>query len=698
MYFSKFPNRWSSAAFAVGLCFLLPGCGGGSGAGAQSSGGSYVAGTAAFGAPMAGATIEVLDARGQIATASADENGEYRVAVDGFQGPLLLTASVSSGESVRTYHALTAAAPAAGITAHVNVTPLTDAIVALASSDGASPQEFAQTNGAVLARLDPAKVGAAEEAVKASIKPFVQEVGLSEFDPVKTPFKADSVSPGDKILDEVRVSLDGDRPAIERVPSPANGLPYPATYSLTPLLKSWARQINDCLERNPEKRVMLDAEGKPLEFLGKCKFLMANSPGSPIGEGYIQNGYTFLELWGKRLRHEIPQGAKLETPQIIGFYQPDGVQHMVLRLSYESPAGGGTYVEVVRRTGADSWVINGNQQAFDAEVTSLVTRDEDASTNGYVPTSGPDAGKNVGSFSAYTSRLAMRFNPRGPNAENVYAVRVTGPGLPAAGVVLARSSACGTSESLTFFSNNGMLPNVPQTAAIPLVSPNNSNAYTLAVAPLSSTRPYVGQDFFNDYRGRNADGTPLTSPFSRVAYPQVDVSTIPLFAEYTFEVIKLVSSPSVYLTSSSFKTHLFVRPMDPARAARLSWARMSDAARQFVSPGGGFAGEQTSATLSWTVAKNAPPVRSAYLLGSGVDSSFVTRRMAMDESVVPPGGKSIALSATNERNGNNQTCDFEKIPAFSATSGTREIATRQIRVSGLIFRGSIFHNGRPAAQ
>jgi len=124
-------------------CACLLACGGGS-----SSTDAQISGTAAYGSPMAGASIVLTDATGQTVSSTSGADGNYTVKVTGFTAPFLVKASVGSGDGVKEYLALVAAAPKVGETGTANVTPLTHALVAMASSDGTSPNEFS----------DPAKL------------------------------------------------------------------------------------------------------------------------------------------------------------------------------------------------------------------------------------------------------------------------------------------------------------------------------------------------------------------------------------------------------------------------------------------------------------------------------------------------------------------------------------------------------------
>ena len=62
------------------------------------------------------------------------------------------------------------------------------------------------------------------------------------------------------------------------------------------------------------------------------------------------------------------------------------------------------------------------------------------------------------------------------------------------------------------------------------------------------------------------------------------------------------------------------------------------------------------------------------------------------------GDTSLTVQAAAERDGNGQTCGYAKIPAFTATSGSREVGLRQPMVDGLVMQSVTQHLARSAAK
>jgi hypothetical protein len=345
--------------------------------------------------------------------------------------------------------------------------------------------------------------------------------------------------------------------ATAAAPSP---LPTPTVTDSITAFDPWVTSVNKCLALPPAQRVSVDTSGAPTAFLGDCAKV------SGFTANYLHNGYTLLQYWGQQLHDAIPDGAVMGRPEVLGFFKNDaGDDTAIVRLTYRSPKGGGSYVETAHKV-SGTWSLEGNQRKYDAGIAIRMARSTDVSTYPYTPSNGPDVGKSVGWFNAYSPRIHLQFNQSGPNGAAVYAVRVKGPGLPAGGIVLARSSACGTGDYLATYSNDGSLPTTPAagTTVMPMPTGATSNRYTLGVAQNGSA--YTGTDFYNEWRGRNADGTPSTAKGNMIApSPGVDLATIPPLARYVFEVFEAGSSTPV----ATFAARAVTKPASAAFAAKL---------------------------------------------------------------------------------------------------------------------------------
>jgi hypothetical protein len=690
-------KRKTQLSLQIGLttlaCACLIACGGGGSS--PSATDAQLSGTAAYGSPMAGASITVTDATGQTVTTTSANDGSYTVKVTGFTAPFLVKASGISGDSVKEYVALVTATPKMGETGTANVTPLTHALVTMVSSDGTSPSEF--TDPSKLKALDTTKLTTALGNLQTALKEVLIDAGLpGTFDPLTASFKADRTSAADVLLDTIKVTVSDQGVALTnaRVPVVSDsssstsatvtikGTPTAAPVALPKPtvaaadikgLDAFQNDANACLALAPAARVSKDVNGA-YTFLGAC----ANVTGFDIHyKGY---GYTLNQLWGPRLLNQIPQGSTMDTPEFLLFM--DSGNKALVRLASKSSSGGLVFFEMAAKGNDGKWTLVGNQRDYDASIGVGLYRQTDVSTNGWtIPSTlvnNPDKGKNVGKFDAYSARLGLVFNPQGPNAADVYAVRVKGPGLPANGVVLARSSGCGTNDYLAFYSNNGTLPS----AALTTHTTSTGNQWILDAKNFGSG--YTGTDFYNQYRGLAPN---TTTP---VATAPVDMQTIPEFAAYTWEVFKTVNGTT---PAATFTSRIVTRPLAASEGSKQAWATLSADTLDYLNPASTTkAGELNSGTVSWRLpSTTAPAVTSAYMYGSGTAGN-----MNMSQSVGKLGDTSLTLSAAVEANGLGQACTYDKLPAFTALTGSRGAGVRQATERGLRLQSYSYHTSRTA--
>lgn len=598
-------------------------------------------------------------------------------------------------------------APKAGETATANVTPLTHAIVTMASSDGTNPNEF--TNTDKLKALDASKVSIALSNLQASLSSVLVNAQLpANFDPMTASFRADRNNAADVLLDTIKVAVSDQGVSLTNARAPiddassgtqTNTVTLKGTQSTAPLalpaptvtavnmkgLDSFQVQINKCLALAPSSRASKDTNGV-ITLQSDCANISA------FASNYKGYGYTLSQLWGNRFLEGIPENSTLDTPEFLLFLN-SGTKALV-RLATRSSSGGRVYYETAEKTN-DTWQVTGNQRNYDASIGVRLNKQTDLSTNGWtIPstyTNSVDKGTNVGKFDAYSSRLNFVFNQQGPNGSDVYAVRVKGPGLPSAGIVLARSSSCGTNDYLAFFRNNGTLPSLASNAPA-LPSNSATSAWVLDVASFGNN--YKGTEFYKQYRGMTTTGSPSSSTSNNIAPTAINMNEIPEFALYTWEVFTVASGT---VAAESFTSRIITRPLAATEGAKQPWATFSADSLEYLNPNSiAKAGELTTATISWTLpSASAPKVTSAYVYGSAAAASG-TVRMNMGQAIAKLGDTNLTVTASAESDGAGQTCTYAKVPGFTSTADYREIGTRQTTDRGLVLQQFSFHTGRAA--
>lgn len=712
----------------VGGAFLLTACGGGESSSQAEipTDRPVVSGTAAYGAPLAGATVTLTDANGVTKTTTAAADGSYWLDVSGLSAPFLVTASAQTGDEVKSFSALVVEAPAKGQVANVNVTPLTTAIVALASSTGSNPEQFSDPT--LLKSLDTAKLKKAEDAIKAIIADVAKDAGLpANFDPVKSPFQATLGAPADKLLETVKVAVtetgvtvtnalapiatsDTEAKATITIKDvntapPVVALPKPTVTTMyNDLLTSLRAQLNACLALDPADRVTLDANNNPTALKNAC----STGALTAVAVDYKVNGYDFLGRWGARFR-DLPKGAQVGQAEIQAtFAQTGGGTTLSFRFPIKAENGGLFYGDTLRAGSDGAWKFSGNQRKYDMGMSARMYRFIDKSTYPRIGKSyGPDGGKTVGYLSRYESALSFSFNPTGPNAANVYAVKITGPGLPNEGLVLARSSVCGNGDSMTIYSANGTLPDASGKTAAFTATESSTPTWRYDVQPIGNG--YKGTDFWNELRGfaaptRDSSGnviaynpvsagpaqagsTPPTYPVNRYSTP------IPELPKFTWEVYSVGGA-----TPEIFSMTLLDKPISPAAADAFQWTTPSDDTLKYLdaSASNPLATFLDKATLSWTTPNGAPLVTWAGLSGNSRDQNGSTVRFNTGENIRPVGGKVMVVAPVQETDGLGNACAKTQIPPHSATTGSRNIQFNQT-ANRITMAGNFFHNGNTAA-
>ena len=205
------------------LCVLLSSCGGGSGC--QSSGialgalageicknnqapaSTLISGVAAGGSPIIG-NVEITDSLGIKKGAPINDDGTYKIDVNGMTGPFVVKAyGTIAGVSVTYWSAGTQA----DVGGNINVTPFTDLLLSAITGRLVNSYLSDETKIAELAAsLTDAKIRAAQDALFAKLRPALIKLGVSEtIDLIRTFFKADH-SGIDALMDLVKVEYETD--------------------------------------------------------------------------------------------------------------------------------------------------------------------------------------------------------------------------------------------------------------------------------------------------------------------------------------------------------------------------------------------------------------------------------------------------------------------------------------------------------
>jgi len=181
----------------VGLiaALVLVGCGGSGGGGGIAK----FSGTAATGAPMAGATVEIYDSTGAIiSTVKADQSGDFETpSMNSLTGPYVIKATLD-GKSLYSVQAK-------GEEARVNVTPHTNLIAALLSPSGNAENLSTEIKSDKAVATED-KIGSKKEIVKNIISPVTKVLEVTSVDPISSKISANGQG-YDRALDSTNIFI-----------------------------------------------------------------------------------------------------------------------------------------------------------------------------------------------------------------------------------------------------------------------------------------------------------------------------------------------------------------------------------------------------------------------------------------------------------------------------------------------------------
>lgn len=673
---SHFPPRLHPLIALFGSAALLAACGGdGSDSPAPPPAPSTtVRGVAATGLAIANASVTLVDADGSTvdpAAVSTGTDGSFSINADGLRAPFALRVSFTQDGVARTLYSVLPTATS-GATNTANITPLTDAIAVLVAPGG---NPAALTDPAALAAaLGGSNANAFGNAVATlnavlSSDPTVAAAlaaaaGMGNtFNPVTTSFAANGTGV-DAVLDQISVTTnppgapagtvqiqnnaqvagaDGVAPPATitpaTTPQTAPTLPPTATGDLPGAadLDAVAARYNACYALPAAQRVTAtDADGVATAVAAVCE---ADVP------DFLANGSNWLQAQSASLRNANLDGAVFQRPLILLVLPAQNrsgieIQHpycnqaqcVVVDLRGTLPAAGN---QPIRRTlllakVGGVWKQVGNHRPYDYDVQLRLQRYVNRNAAPAAPTS-------YFSLSRYEAVLRLQLNPSGPNMNDVRAARVTGPGLPAAGVVLSRSSRC-TSDRMAIVSKTGDTYVVDGGVNQPRYWTNGASMDFKIGAALADG----GGDI------------PAGSwPAGNVDYRDAqlgDAEWLKPYGEYKWEFFLFGSATPDQPDRIAYQ-RLLVSDTDLNRyvdGAANWWATLAPASvSAYLSPTGSGAGALTELSLSWTVPTLLGRVDGAYLFGQNnavVNGTSYNKRTILTPVVAKPGDTTASLS------------------------------------------------------
>lgn len=197
-------------ALSTIMAAVLTACGGGSGGSSTGSEApapstTTASGVAAVGAPIAGGTVTLKCASGTTTTATTGADGSWKASLKSSDYPCVIRVAggQANGQALSTpLHSVVAGAGIA------NITPLTDLMVGILSSQKPDAWFDAATSGGLSGAISANALSSAQSKLKAVLSSLPGKPSLpAGFDPLISPFHAQKGDAGDDLLESYGAAL-----------------------------------------------------------------------------------------------------------------------------------------------------------------------------------------------------------------------------------------------------------------------------------------------------------------------------------------------------------------------------------------------------------------------------------------------------------------------------------------------------------
>ena len=412
----------------LSFCLFLAACGGGGGGGGSSSAsGPSISGVAASGSPITPAmngvvTLKDSSSTPKMVATATDANGNYSFTaaqLAGLTAPFMLEISYQVGGVNYYLHSAATAADLSSGKATINITPLTDLIIANVAHQIAQ-NVFNQGNFA--STLTSSALQAGATALATQLQPVLQAAGVSaSVDLLHQSFQANG-SGLDGVLDTLKVTVD------------------PATSQATVVDRLNQQSIvDDITQAATSNTAVLSTSGSvPLSDLQAINLMMQNlskemsaasSASDPALLAYFdQNNFRddgkSLALFLQEVTSKpAVAGGNLVVSNVVlspvptwVTSVPSGASAYLARFQVTMDKSPSEHAFVVYKNAAGTWLVLGDQRIMRTEISAIAAQNTVPSNNGALSTSA-------------CSGLLIDIADKGGTAGVSYAV-ISGPGLP----------------------------------------------------------------------------------------------------------------------------------------------------------------------------------------------------------------------------------------------------------------------------
>ena len=407
---------------------LLAACGGGGGGTPTASNGDSgattlsISGTAAAGLPLEG-TVTIKDSSSSpVSRIVTIEDGEYTVDVTGMTGPFIIRAEGTAGGRVYVLHS---AATGADVNGTVNVTPLTDLVVANIAGDSAATL-FDSGN---FSAVNAAALNAEAAKLKERLQPMLTAAGVNaDIDLLRTPFTP-LVSAIDKALDQIRITVN-ETSKIATITNVitqqtlSDNLSTSASQETAPQTMNHVSDTSAATDDIPRIRASLKALSD--KFAGEMPTVEALA--SSFADDFRHSGEERESYLSELAEEDSKLNAEIVNVAINGIDYSNG-DNVIADVEFDVREASGQITEHVahwkmRRQG-DTWVSLGDQRVMEVEARAQIAR----RVTGGAGVSATDC-----RLSGLDFDLQLDSLQRTQGEAYIYSFTVHGPGLPEEGL------------------------------------------------------------------------------------------------------------------------------------------------------------------------------------------------------------------------------------------------------------------------
>lgn len=406
----------------LSVALMLTACGGDGGGKDDPATAQTLSGTAAAGAPLAG-TVTVQDAAGTTRTTPIGANGQYSIDVSGLTPPFVLRATGNIGGRTYVIHS---AAVSTDVGGTINITPLTDLIVANVAGEIAS-EYFRRGN---FSGLSKEELAAESAKLKEKLQPLLDELQVGAgIDLLRTPFTP-LASALDTALDQIRISVDqGTNIATIRnvitQQELQDDLAVKAAQETSPQTMDDVSNVGSTVNDIPKIREAL---------LGFSSKFATGLPASGVLAPYLTDDFldhdrSKADFLNEAITYTDLIGTQFTNVEIDAIDYSDS-SRVTAKVRFDIVDGAGRINEAgvefrLRKSLNGTWLLHGDQRILDIEGQVL------AFSGSYSNASGGGT-PNACRSSGFTFWIEDMDDSN--NGGNIAYIKVEGPGLPEAGL------------------------------------------------------------------------------------------------------------------------------------------------------------------------------------------------------------------------------------------------------------------------